>query len=128
MSLEELASWCAGGGEAYVRWQAGPRVGKSALMSWLVLHPPPGTWVISFFVTARLAAQADSSAFTDELLDHLAAVTGEQVPSAASAAVWDGLRRRLLEEAAERAVKAGQRLVLVVDGLDEDCGSLPRYE
>ena len=123
-------SWRAGrlvrgGDEAYVRWQAGPRAGKSALMSWLVLHPPPGTWVISFFVTARLAAQADSTAFTDGLLDQLAAITGEQVPPSTPAVVRDGLRRRLLEQAAEQAVKAGRRLVLVVDGLDEDCGSMP---
>jgi hypothetical protein len=122
--LDELARWCASADEAYVRWQAGPRAGKSALMSWLVLHPPPGTWVISFFVTARLAAQADSTAFTDGLLDQLAAVTGQQVPLAAPAAVRDRVRRQLLEGAAERAVKAGRRLVLVVDGLDEDCGSL----
>lgn len=118
--LEELAAWCAGGDEEYVWWQAGPRAGKSALMAWLVLHPPPGTWVVSFFVTAPLAGQADSAAFTDSLLDQLAAVTGEQVPPVTSAAVRDGLRRRLLEGAAARAVKAGRRLVLVVDGLDED--------
>lgn len=123
--LDELASWCAGGDEAYVRWQAGPRAGKSALMSWLVLHPPPGTWVISFFVTARLAAQADSTAFTDGLLDQLAALTGEQVPPSAPAAVRDRLRRQLLEKATDQAVRTGRRLVLVVDGLDEDCGSLP---
>ena len=109
-----------------MRWEAGPWAGKSALMSWLVLHPPPGTWVISFFVTARLAAQADSTAFTDGLLDQLVAVTGgEQVPPSASALQRDGLRRQLLEEAAARAVKVGRRLVLVVDGLDEDCGSMP---
>jgi hypothetical protein len=125
--MEELAGWCTGGGgeEGYVWWQAGPRAGKSALMAWLVLHPPPGTWVVSFFVTARLAGQADSAAFTDSLLDQLAAVTGEQVPPLTSAAARDGLRRRLLEAAAAKAVMAGRRLVLVVDGLDEDCGSLP---
>lgn len=123
--LEELAAWCADGDEAYAWWQAGPRAGKSALMAWLVLNPPPGTWVVSFFVTARLARQADSAAFTDSLLDQLAAVTGEQVPPVTSAAARDGLRRRLLEGAAARAVKEGRRLVLVVDGLDEDCGSLP---
>ena len=123
--LEELADWCASGDEAYAWWQAGPRAGKSALMAWLVLHPPPGTWVISFFVTARLASQADSAAFTDGLLDQLAAITGEPVPPLTLAAARDGLRRRLLEEAAARAVKDGRRLVLVVDGLDEDCGSLP---
>ena len=94
-------------------------------MYWLVLNPPPGTSVISFFVTARLAAQSDSTAFTDALLDQLAAVTGEQVPPSTPAAVRDGLRRRLLEKAAAQAVKAGRRLVLVVDGLDEDSGSLP---
>ena len=119
--LKELA----GGDEAYVRWEAGPGAGKSALMSWFVRHPPAGTWVISFFVTARLAAQADSTAFTDGLLDQLAAITGEQVPPSTPAVVRDGLRRRLLEQAAEQAVKAGRRLVLVVDGLDEDCGSMP---
>ena len=58
---------------------------------------PAGTWVVSFFVTARLAGQADSAAFTDGLLDQLAAITGEQVPPLTSAAARDGLRRRLLE-------------------------------
>jgi hypothetical protein len=123
--LDELARWCASADEAYVRWQAGPQAGKSALMAWLVLHPPPGTWVVSFFVTARLAAQADSTAFTDSLLDQLAAVTGKQIPPDATAQMRDRLRRQLLEQAAECAVKAGRRLILVVDGLDEDCGSLP---
>ena len=36
------AGWCSGGGEAYVWWQAEARAGKSALMAWLALHPPPG--------------------------------------------------------------------------------------
>jgi tetratricopeptide (TPR) repeat protein len=123
--LDELAAWCTGGDEAYAWWQAGPSAGKSALMSWFVLHPPPGTWVVSFFVTARLAAQADSAAFTDALLDQLAAVAGEQLPAVTSATLRDGLRRQMLGEAAARAARAGRRLVLVVDGLDEDCGSLP---
>ncbi|MFF5288388.1 hypothetical protein [Paractinoplanes globisporus] len=121
--LDELAAWCAGGDDAYVWWQAGPRAGKSALMAWLVLHPPPETWVISFFVTARLAGQADSAAFTDALLDQLAAITGQQVPPLTSVAARDRLRRQLLDEAVARAGAEGKRLVLVVDGLDEDTGS-----
>jgi tetratricopeptide (TPR) repeat protein len=123
--LEELADWCAGRDEAYAWWQAGPRAGKSALMAWLVLHPPPGAWVISFFVTARLAGQADSTAFTNGLLDQLAAITGDQTPPLTSVAGRERLRRQLLEEAAARAAKDVGQLVLVVDGLDEDCGSLP---
>jgi len=74
-----------------------------------------------FFVTARLATQADSTAFTDGLLDQLAALTGEQVPPAAPAAMQGRLRRQLLE----RAVKAGRQLVLVADGPDEDYRSRP---
>ncbi|WP_203933858.1 hypothetical protein [Virgisporangium ochraceum] len=53
--LDELAAWCAVD-EAYVWWQAPARAGKSALMSRFVLNPPPDVWVVSFFVTARLAS------------------------------------------------------------------------
>lgn len=121
--LAELAAWCVGGDEGYVWWQAEPRAGKSALMSWFVLHPPPKLWVVSFFVTARYAGQSDSSAFTDELIDQLAAITRQQLPPATSARERDRLRRQLFEAAAAQAAKTGRRLVLLVDGLDEDCGS-----
>ncbi|MEU7960771.1 tetratricopeptide repeat protein, partial [Micromonospora humida] len=123
--LAELAAWCTSGDEAYVWWQAGPRAGKSALMAWFVLHPPPRVWVVSFFVTARYTGQADSSAFTDELIDQLAAITGQQVPPVTSSRERDRVRRQLFDAAVERAVRTGRRLVLLVDGLDEDCGSLP---
>ena len=39
--MDELYAWCAVGGEAYVRWKAGPWVGKSALMAWLSCIPRP---------------------------------------------------------------------------------------
>ena len=123
--LDELAAWCTAGDEQYMWWQAEPKAGKSALMAWFVLHPPPDVWVVSFFVTARYAGQADSTAFTDGLLDQLAAITGTRLPPLTSATERDGLRRRLLGEAAARAGRSGRRLVLIVDGLDEDCGSLP---
>ncbi len=123
--LGELADWCTTGGGSYTWWQAPPKAGKSALMAWFTLHPPPGVWVVSFFVTARLAAQADSNAFTDGLLDQLTAVTGEQLPPLTVPGQRDRLRRQLLTAAAARAVRAGRRLVLLVDGLDEDCGSQP---
>lgn len=122
--LDELATWCAGD-EAYIWWQAPPRAGKTALMSWFTLHPPPDVWVVSFFVTARLASQSDSAAFTDALLDQLVAITGEQLPQVTLPGGRDRLRRRLLSAAAAKATAAGYRLVLLVDGLDEDCGSAP---
>ncbi|MFY1686712.1 trypsin-like peptidase domain-containing protein [Plantactinospora sp. WMMB782] len=123
--LAELAAFCAGD-DAYVHWQAGPWAGKTALMSTFVLDPPAGVDVVSFFVTARLAAQSDSSAFVDAVLDQLSALLGEALPAAMTTlSARDAHRRALLREAAARCAAAGRRLVLVVDGLDEDRGSVP---
>jgi hypothetical protein len=118
--LRELESWCAGD-ELYAWWQAPARAGKSAMMAWFVLHPPPNFWVISFFVTARLAGQDDSVAYTAALLDQFAAITGDDPPTAELNRTLD--RDRLMRRAAEIAAAAGKRLVLVVDGLDEDRGT-----
>ncbi|WP_455430757.1 caspase, EACC1-associated type [Phytohabitans flavus] len=129
--LAELADFCttpaAGGGvdEAYVWWQAPPWAGKSALMSTFVLNPPAGVRVVSFFVTGRLAAQADSNAFTDALLEQLSTLTGQDLPGSLPPGQRDTYRRDLLDTAAAQAEQRGQRLVLVVDGLDEDHGGRP---
>ena len=92
--LAELAAWCADADEPFVWWQAAPWAGKTALMSWLVLNPPPRTWVISFFVTGRLPSQSDSTAFTDALLDQLAAITGDKTDPGPSAPAPGRLRVR----------------------------------
>ncbi|MDQ3765109.1 MAG: serine protease [Actinomycetota bacterium] len=78
--LDELVQFCAGD-QPYAWWQAGPWAGKSALMSWFVLHPPAGVDVVSFFVTARLAGQSDSNACTDALIEQLAALVAESPAS-----------------------------------------------
>src|SRR5262249_7745620 len=122
--LAELAGFCAGD-EPYMWWQAGPWAGKSALLSTFVLDPPHGIDVVSFFVTARLASQADSGAFTDALLDQLTALTGESLPALTTPSARDAGRRALMRVAAQQAQKTGRRLVLVVDGLDEDRGGVP---
>ena len=117
--LAEWAEFCAGP-EAYVWWQAGPWSGKSALASWFVTHPPAGVDVVSFFITGRLAGQADSDAFLDAMIEQLNALgpVGVQSPPAAGARV--GIWLRLLADAAAQAEERARRLVVVVDGLDED--------
>jgi tetratricopeptide (TPR) repeat protein len=119
--LAELATFCTGD-EAYLWWKAEPWAGKSALLATFVLNPPPGAEVVAFFITARLAAQGDSAAFTDALLDQLSAIVGEQVPASLPPTARDAHRRALLRAAADQVVDQGRRLVLVVDGLDEDRG------
>ncbi|MBN1174861.1 MAG: hypothetical protein JXA67_22065, partial [Micromonosporaceae bacterium] len=122
--LAELTAFCAGDRE-YLWWKAGPWAGKSALLSTFVLNPPPGVEVVSFFITARLVAQCDSNAFTEALLDQLSAIVGETVPGSLPPAARDTLRRVLLTAAINKVLAEGRRLVLVVDGLDEDRGHQP---
>jgi Trypsin-like peptidase domain len=122
--LAKLVRFCAGE-DRYQWWHADAWAGKSALAAWFVLHPPAGVSVVSFFVTGRLAGQADSDAFTEAMIEQLAAVAGESVAGTVSPAGRDRERRRLLDQAARRVGERHERLVLVVDGLDEDEGTKP---
>jgi hypothetical protein len=119
--LAELVRFCAGD-EPYQWWQAQPWAGKSALMAWFVLHPPEGVRIASFFVTRRLAGQSDSAAFNEAMVEQLAAIVGDAMSPAPNLAGWERERLRLLEKAAETLDAQGGRLVVVVDGLDEDQG------
>ncbi len=125
--LAELAAFCSGasdasGGKWYTWWRAVAWAGKSALMSTFVLDPPPRVRVVSFFVTARLAGQADRKAFVDNVLEQLLALLGEEMPPFLTASTRESYMTGLLVEAAALCRQRGERLVLVVDGLDEDRG------
>jgi hypothetical protein len=62
----------------YVWWRAEAWAGKSALLSTFVLSPPAPVRervrIVSFFITARLAAQDTREAFTTVILEQLAAL------------------------------------------------------
>ena len=119
--LAELASFClASDAGSYLWWQGAAWAGKTALMSWFVLHPPSGVTVVSFFVTARLAGQNTREAFAESLIQQLADLTGQGLPAILTEATRESYLRELLAQAAADSHSAGHRLVLVVDGLDED--------
>jgi len=125
--LAELAAFCLKSDEGpYAWWQAGAWAGKSALLSAFVLRPPPQmegqVRIVSFFITARLAAQDTRDAFTQALLEQLAQVTGQDLPAVLPEATRDAHLLDLLAQAAAACHRTGCRLVLVVDGLDEDRG------
>jgi hypothetical protein len=115
--LADMAAFC-NGPDSYLWWVADAWSGKSALMSWFVLHPPPRTVVVSFFVTARYASQSDSAAFAAAVLGQLEELLG--LPREPAVGELAGKYRLLLRAAAQRLDQRGDRLVLVVDGLDED--------
>ncbi|MEV0113472.1 hypothetical protein AB0H77_09520 [Streptomyces sp. NPDC050844] len=121
--LEELAAFCKGIGEhSFAWWRAGPWAGKSALLAWFALHPPEGVRVVPFFITARLAAQNDRGAFVEVVLEQLAELVGEPVPPQLTEATREAHLLRLFGRAAQECRGRGERLVLIVDGLDEDRG------
>ena len=125
---KELADWaefCAGD-SSYAWWQAGPWAGKSALAAWFVTHPPPGADVVSFFITGRLSGQADSGAFLDAMAEQLNSLYPGEAGLPAAAGARFGGWLNLLDSAAAHAEERARRLVVVVDGLDEDdAGATP---
>ncbi|MFE9905010.1 hypothetical protein [Streptomyces achromogenes] len=125
--LAQLAAFCvhdvpAGrAGVGYWRWVAPAWAGKSALLTYFVLHPPPGVDVVSFFITSRMAAQNDAAAFCEVVQRQLYALLGEEEPLSTPATRYEQMLLAL-HRAAQRSAERGRRLVLVVDGLDEDRG------
>ena len=123
--LAELAEFCAGP-DRYSWWQGRPWAGKTALASWFVTHPPTGVDIVSFFITGRLAGQADSNAFLDAMIEQLGALVPDAPGAREVAGARVGVWLSLLASAAAQAEERARRLVVVVDGLDEDeAGAAP---
>ncbi|MET8728783.1 hypothetical protein ABZV81_16650 [Streptomyces parvus] len=125
--LSELASFSTeerpqeAAGKDYWRWLAPAWAGKSALLAEFVLNPPSGIDVVAFFITSRMAGQNDAAAFCEVVQRQLYALLREEEPLS-TPATRDEQLRLAMDRAAERCATEGRRLVLVVDGLDEDHG------
>ncbi|MGW3664406.1 hypothetical protein [Streptomyces sp. NPDC005141] len=122
--LQELAAFSGRtdlpGTSAYMWWQAAPWAGKSALVSEFVLRRrPEEAKIVSYFITDRLG-QNDREGFLETVTKQLAPLAGQN-PGTAGARPEDF--PALCKVAAEACQRRGQRLVLVVDGLDEDHGA-----
>jgi hypothetical protein len=125
--MADMARFCLEPGRGpYQWWQAEAWAGKTALASWFVTHPPAGVDVVSFFVTGRMAGHADGEAFLDAMIGQLTALVPARsvfpLPAGRRAVTW----LSLLASAAEQSEGRGRRLVVVIDGLDEDeAGATP---
>ncbi|MFK8905424.1 tetratricopeptide repeat protein [Streptomyces sp. YS-3] len=125
--LAQLVAFCAHDvpadrhGASYWRWVAPAWAGKSALLAHFVLHPPPGVDVVSFFITSRMTSQNDAAAFCEVVQRQVYALLGEEEPLSTPATRSEQMLLAL-HRAAQGCAARGRRLVLVVDGLDEDRG------
>ncbi|MEU6246021.1 hypothetical protein [Glycomyces sp. NPDC047010] len=108
---------------AYIKGPAW--AGKSALLSNFVLNPPKHTRVVSFFITGRLAGASDRYAFVDALIEQLAVILEVPIPTEYQEGLKEAHMLSMLRAAAARCESHRDRLVLVVDGLDEDRGVSP---
>jgi tetratricopeptide (TPR) repeat protein len=106
----------------YWWWRAKAWSGKSALLSWFVLHPPAGVRIASFFITSQLAGQDSRGAFMDNLLEQLVALLDQRLPPFLVEATREAHLMGLMAEAASLCRDRGEHFVLVIDGLDKDRG------
>ncbi|WP_170292270.1 hypothetical protein [Actinoplanes teichomyceticus] len=122
--LAELAAFCTGDPDyRYVWWRAPAWAGKSALMSWFVLHPPAGVRIVSFFVTARHYQQNDRRAFLDSVCEQLADLLERRgLPAGLTETTQEAHLLDMLGSAEAACQRSGERMILLVDGLDEDRG------
>jgi tetratricopeptide (TPR) repeat protein len=123
--IEELTAFCFRS-EWYAWWQADAWAGKTALMAWFALHPPPKVEVVSFFVAGGLAGESDSEAFLEALAEQLTVLAGRPLGTPVTTVARRGRLLELITAASERGRSAGRRLLLLVDGLDEDTGPAMR--
>ncbi|MEU8639050.1 hypothetical protein AB0C38_43240 [Amycolatopsis sp. NPDC048633] len=119
--LAELAGFCAASDPApqYAWWRAEAWTGKTALMASFVLDPPRNVRLVSFFITARYAGSDTRDDFLNAVIPQLAALLEIEAPKGDGPSDFRGL----LSAAAKFCNERGERLVLLIDGLDEDRGA-----
>ncbi|MFE6720286.1 hypothetical protein ACFVDU_22240 [Streptomyces albidoflavus] len=103
---------------SYLCWQAEGAVGKTALLADYVQRPSPGVDLLNFFVS-RSRGTSTRADFTEEMGWQIRTFLGlpnSELPDPRTPEEW----AELFERAAARSAERDRRLVLVVDGLDED--------
>jgi len=103
------------------RWVQGPPfAGKTALLAWFALHPPEGIDVAACFLR-RTTGQANADYAVDVLTRQLAHIAQRPDYRSAPHLVQQvGDFTDYLEDAAAACRQQGRRLLVLVDGLDED--------
>ncbi|GAB3901595.1 hypothetical protein GCM10029964_090610 [Kibdelosporangium lantanae] len=97
----------------YSVWQSGPWAGKTTFAAHFAVTPPNGVDVVSFFFSRPRGQQAPQ--FWAAVCDQLAALLDESIPTQPELAFAD-----LWSRACDYVTAQGRRLMLLVDGLDEN--------
>ncbi|WP_199514286.1 hypothetical protein [Nucisporomicrobium flavum] len=121
--LERLSAFCTSDdGAAYQVWRASPWAGKSALLAWFASKvPPKNVRLVPYFISGRFGTRNRREAFLAIMIEELARLL-DRPPPAVNPYLSDNMFLALLADAANLCRRNGERLVLLVDGLDEDAG------
>lgn len=118
--IAEMAQFVRDDGQFWW-WRAEPWTGKTALMATLALATLPGIKAVSFFVLGREDTANTRARFYAHVMPQLALLAGNPTLRISSdAAQARDQFNDLLWRAAEACSREGDRLLLLVDGLDED--------
>jgi tetratricopeptide (TPR) repeat protein len=117
--LADLSSFLSSG-DKYLWWQGEPWAGKTALAAWVASRPTEEVEVVSHFIIERLQSEANSDGFNRSMVGQLASIAGERASTVLASPDLEYERRRLMVAAADAAASRGRRILLIVDGLDED--------
>ncbi|MFF5442212.1 hypothetical protein [Streptomyces achromogenes] len=101
---------------SYLCWHADAPVGKTVLLADYVQRPPHRTDILNFFVSAAHGTDT-RSAFEKQMADQIGVfLHSPQQRMPGGVRQW----KRLFAAAAEKSMRHGRKLLLVVDGLDDD--------
>lgn len=101
---------------SYLCWHADSPVGKTVLLADYVKRPPDDTDILNFFVSAAHRTNTRDE-FEKQMAEQIEMFLRPPEPCAPrDVRQW----KRLFAAAAEKSVQHGRKLVLVVDGLDDD--------
>ncbi|MET8552112.1 hypothetical protein [Micromonospora zamorensis] len=119
--LAEMAAFCTEPAVdlPYLWWRAPMWGGKSALLAWFGLYPPEQVRPVSFFVSSLRAGHDHQAGFADVVGEQLAEILGWPMP-VLTEATRHGTLIGMFEKAAALLRERGERLILVLDGIDED--------
>ncbi|MFF2022177.1 hypothetical protein ACFVW2_10275 [Streptomyces sp. NPDC058171] len=102
----------------YLWWQAPPRAGASVLLTRFLLEPPENADVVGYFVS-RTGERNRSRHFVGAVVRQLMHLLKRKMPRTPED-VPPATLQRYFQAAARRSARSGRRLLVVVDGLDQD--------
>ncbi|MYW02346.1 hypothetical protein [Streptomyces sp. SID3343] len=104
--------------QSYMCWHAKHAAGKTALLADYVKNPPPNVDVLNYFVSADQGTNTRVE-FVAEMATQIRTFLRRNeasLPTPRSPREW----ANLFDRAARKSAGRGRRLLLVIDGLDED--------